>query len=178
MRTTAAFGSFSSTVSNGSTAYASPEPIKLSMVGLSSERKTNVSETGACRKAASMICQQLTLRVPIIGRWAISAMLTARLSCLGSTLGRHEHHRVFKQQADIQSPGLVLPDLGEGDLHVAGLDGVDQISGFGLGCWPWRCACWLRWPRALPTIRQPPPSGMTPSFLTATWIRSPAASRS
>ena len=50
-------------------------------------------------------------------------------SCLGCTRGRHEHHRVIEEAADLQQPCLVRADIDEGDVDVAGLDGVDQVGG-------------------------------------------------
>ena len=98
------------------------------MVGVSSERKTYFGGTGACRKALSMICRHPMLRVPIIGSWAMSAMLTARRFASGALAGATNDHGVIKQRTDPQRPGVVWADIDEGDVDLASLDGMDQIG--------------------------------------------------
>ena len=58
----------------------------------------------------------------------MSAMLTARCAASGAAAGGQEHHQVVQQQADFRQSGLVGADVDEGDVDVAGLDGVDQLA--------------------------------------------------
>ena len=76
-----------------------------------------------------MICRHPGLRVPIIGRCATSSILTARRPASGEPAGATSTIRVIEEAADLQQPCLVRADVDEGDVDVAGLDGVDQAGG-------------------------------------------------
>ena len=67
---------------------------------------------------------------------------------------------------------LVGQDLGVGQPGVVIDEGVDVVEAD-----PWPSAVAVE-PLARPWARQPPPSGIRPSFLTSMWTSSPGRSRS
>ena len=76
------------------------------------------------------------------------------------------------------SARLVVVDLGVGDAGVIVDDGVNErVSDQRIPVVPLRrigsVAARFLLPCGRPTNRQPPPSGMLPSFFTSTWISEP-----